>query len=77
MGEKREMTVLEVLAETMNILSNLKIPAVLASEIGVPVEGCIKNLHLCYEALSQKQTKEIQDTLNEMEGKTDEREADV
>ena len=77
MGEKREMTVLEVLVETMNILSNLKIQAVLASEIGVPVEGCIKNLQLCYGALSQKQAKEIQDTLEEMEGKTDEREADV
>lgn len=72
MGEKREMTVLEVLVETMNILSNLKIPALLATEIGVPIQGSIKNLQLCYDALNQKQAIEIQDTLNEMEGKADE-----
>ena len=63
MGEKREMTVLEVLVETMNILSNLKI---------LPIQGSIKNLQLCYDALNQKQAIEIQDTLNEMEGKADE-----
>ena len=76
--EKQELTVEEVLVKTANILSNLKIPAALASEIGLPIEGCIKNIQLCLGAIEEQKKKagQLADTMKEMEEADDGREAD-
>lgn len=73
--EGNKVTVEEVLKHEVGVLANLRVPAALVTELGVPIEGCIRNLNLCIDALAKQ--REIEETAKEMEGKTDEREADV
>lgn len=73
--EGNKVTVEEVLTHEVGVLANLRIPAALVTELGVPIEGCIRNLNLCIDALAKQ--REIEETAKEMEEKTDEREADV
>lgn len=73
--EGNEVTVEEVLRHEVGILANLRVPAALVTELGVPIEGCIRNLNLCIDALAKQ--REIEETAKEMEESTDEREADV
>lgn len=73
--EGNKVTVEEVLKHEVGVLANLRVPAALVTELGVPIEGCIRNLNLCIDALAKQ--RELTETAKEMEGKTDEREADV
>lgn len=73
--EGNKVTVEEVLRHEVGVLANLRVPAALVTELGVPIEGCIRNLNLCIDALAKQ--REIEETAKEMEEKTDEREADV
>lgn len=73
--EGNKVTVEEVLRHEVGILANLRIPAALVTELGVPIEGCIRNLNLCIDALAKQ--REIEETAKEMEESTDERETDV
>jgi len=73
--EGNKVTVEEVLKHEVGILANLRVPAALVTELGVPIEGCIRNLNLCIDALAKQ--REIEETAKEMEENTDEREADV
>lgn len=73
--EGNKVTVEEVLRHEVGILANLRVPAALVTELGVPIEGSIRNLNLCIDALAKQ--REIEETAKEMEESTDEREADV
>lgn len=73
--EGNKVTIEEVLKHEVGVLANLRVPAALVTELGVPIEGCIRNLNLCIDALAKQ--REIEETAKEMEEKTDEREADV
>ena len=73
--EGNKVTVEEVLRHEVGILANLRVPAALVTELGVPIEGCIRNINLCIDALAKQ--REIEETAKEMEENTDEREADV
>lgn len=73
--EGNKVTVEEVLKHEVGVLANLRVPAALVTELGVPIEGCIRNLNLCIDALAKQ--RELTETAKEMEEKTDERDADV
>ena len=73
--EENKVTVEEVLKHEVGVLANLRIPAALVTDLGIPIEGCIINLNLCIDALAKQ--REIEETAKEMEEMTDEREADV
>lgn len=75
MENRKEITVEEALKQTAAVMANLKIPAGLVTELGVPLEGCIRNLNLCIDALAKQ--REIEASAKDMEENTDEREADV
>ena len=50
-----EMTIAEVLEITAQLLSEIRIPAALAEEIGLPISRAVCNLHACLEAIRREE----------------------
>ena len=54
------MTVLEVLEQDRNTLSNIRIPAALVQELGLPVAGVINDLGAVIQTLKQSEKQQAQ-----------------
>lgn len=50
-----KMTIREALAETLSLLEDIRVPAGLIREIGLPVDGAITNLRACVEAIENQE----------------------
>ena len=49
--ENQTMTVEEVIKVTIENLKSITIPVTLSESVGVTVNGCIRNLKLCQDAV--------------------------
>lgn len=83
--ENKQLTKTEVVQVTINLLSNINVPAVLSESIGIPVLNAIKNLGILKSMIESEEEQKAQDTseyfakeTEEEEGVAEnEREADV
>lgn len=83
--ENKQLTKTEVVQVTINLLSNINVPAVLSESIGIPVLNAIKNLGILKSMIEMEEEQKAQDTseyfaeeTEEEEGVAEnEREADV
>lgn len=52
--ENQTMTVEEVIKVTIENLKSITIPVTLSESVGVTVNGCIRNLKLCQDAIEKE-----------------------